>query len=116
MVMLSDNRDLTGGLRRAVNADPPMIVGAAILVAIVAAWVVISEISWRQMTASQARMYQRSVFVKLHYRDLRMVVMRRLKLRRQRGSIVSASTKNDAQNQTSGMPTDSKQDEGSKRD
>ncbi len=115
MAMLPDNRDLTGGLRRAVNADPPMIVGATILVAIVAAWVAISEISWRQMTASQARMYQRSVFVKLHYRDLRMVVMRRLKMRRQRGSIVSASTKNESQSQTSGMPTESKQDEGSKR-
>jgi|GEM_PF-779339 len=116
IAMLPDNRELTRSLRSAVDADPPMVVGAAIFVAIIAAWIVVSEISWRQMTPSQARMYQRSIFVKLHYRDLRMVVLRRLKLRRRRLAATSSQKNNDTQTTTAGGVTATRWNPDSKWD
>lgn len=82
--LLPGNRELTEHLRDVVDSDPSITMGAILIVAIVAFWVVASEISWRQMTAAQARVYLRSNFLKIHYRDLRMIVVRRLKQRMKR--------------------------------
>ena len=82
--MLPSNRDLTSNLRDLANIDPQMSMAGVLIISLVAAWVVVSEISWRQMTAAQSRVYLRSAFVKIHYRDLRMIVLRRLRIRRKR--------------------------------
>ena len=92
LARLPKNRDLNGSLRQVVNLDPSMAAGAILIVSLIAVWAVVSEISWRQMTDAQARMYLRSSFVRAHYRDLRMIVMRRLKQRQKR--IAEARTKN----------------------
>ena len=92
LARLPKNRDLNGTLRQVVNLDPSMAAGAILIVSLIAVWAVVSEISWRQMTDAQARMYLRSSFVRAHYRDLRMIVMRRLKQRQKR--IAEARTKN----------------------
>lgn len=47
----------------------------------IAVWIILNEISWRQITREQARLYVRSIFLTLHHVDLRMIVRRRLKLR-----------------------------------
>ena len=54
-----------------------------LLVGIVALWSLCNEISWRQMTRDQARIYLRSVLLLSHHADLRMIVRGRLKSRRQ---------------------------------
>ena len=92
LARLPKNRDLNGTLRQVVNLDPSMAAGAILIVSLIAVWAVVAEISWRQMTDAQARMYLRSSFVRAHYRDLRMIVMRRLKQRQKR--IAEARTKN----------------------
>ena len=92
LARLPKNRDLNDSLRQVVNLDPSMAAGAILIVSLIAVWVAVSEISWRQMTDAQARMYLRSSFVRAHYRDLRMIVMRRLKQRQKR--IAEARTKN----------------------
>ncbi len=92
LARLPKNRDLNGSLRQVVNLDPSMAAGAILIVSLIAVWAVVSEISWRQMTDAQARMYLRSSFVRAHYRDLRMIVMRRLKQRQKR--IAEARPKN----------------------
>jgi hypothetical protein len=45
------------------------------------------------MTASQARMYLRSAFLKSHYADLRMIVRKRLKVRQQRLTAAKAKAR-----------------------
>ncbi len=82
--MLPANNELTGNLRELTSQDPELKLATAILISMISGWIVISEIAWRQMSASQSRVYLRSSFLKIHYRDLRMIVMRRLKLRRKR--------------------------------
>lgn len=88
--ILPTNRELTGNLRELAGMDPQMSTAVILGVSLVAAWTVLSEISWRQMTVAQSRMYLRSTFVKDHYRDLRLIVMRRLKIRRQRLAAMSS--------------------------
>ena len=56
--------------------------GATLLVVALLIVVIFMEAGWRQMTSAQARAYLRSSFVLYHYRDLRMIVLRRLKLKR----------------------------------
>lgn len=92
LAQLPRNRELTGTLREFVNLDPSMAAAAVLIVSLIAVWVVVSEISWRQMTQAQARMYLRSTFMRMHYRDLRLVVKRRFKLRQKR--IAEARSKN----------------------
>lgn len=75
------SRELSRNLRGMVNADPAFQTGVIMIFTLVALWVVISEVAWRQISSAQARVYLRSAFLKIHYRDLRMVVKRRLKLR-----------------------------------
>ena len=54
--------------------------GPTILVLALALIVVAWQNEWRQITPAQARLMLRSTFLSLHYRDLKMVVMRRLRL------------------------------------
>lgn len=81
---LPTNRAVTSGLRDYIDIDPGLTAGALLIVCLFAVWIAVSEVSWRQMTAAQARMYLRSAFLKSHYADLRMIVRRRLKVRHQR--------------------------------
>ena len=54
-----------------------------LLGSLIAFWIVWNEISWRQLSREQARIYLRSVFLLSHHADLRMIVRGRLKSRRQ---------------------------------
>lgn len=98
LLMVPRNRELTGHLRDLVNLDPAMWAATGLLVSLAAIWIVFSEISWRQLTAAQARMYLRSTFVKTHYRDLRMIVMRRINFRKKQLS--DARNRKDTQSKT----------------
>ncbi|MBL8813230.1 MAG: hypothetical protein JNM43_23885 [Planctomycetaceae bacterium] len=65
--------------------DNPELTGVSLLVVgVMATVLVLTEIGWRQMTASQGRVYLRSALLKQMYVDLRMVTMRRLRLRQKR--------------------------------
>ena len=91
--MLPTNREVTAGLRDFIDVDPSLTAGAMLIVCLFAVWIAVSEVSWRQMTAAQARMYLRSAFLKLHYADLRMIVRRRLKVRQQRLAAAKAKSR-----------------------
>ena len=84
--LLPDTRELHGNLRDLTETYPTMSAGATLVVSVIAAWLVVSEIAWRRLTPAQSRVLLRSVFLKIHYRDLRMIVLRRLKQRRQRAA------------------------------
>jgi hypothetical protein len=84
---------VTAGLRDFLDVDPSLTAGALLIVCLFAVWIAVSEVSWRQMTAGQARMYLRSAFLKLHYADLRMIVRRRLKVRQQRLTAAKAQAR-----------------------
>ncbi|MEQ9408137.1 MAG: hypothetical protein RIK87_10450 [Fuerstiella sp.] len=45
-------------------------------------WLVVNEVMWRKLLPSQADVYLRSVFLKWIHRDLRMTVLKRVKMRR----------------------------------
>ncbi len=64
--------------------------GAGLLVLAVLLIVVFMEAGWRQMTGAQARLYLRSSLMLYHYRDLRMIVLKRLKLKRAAVSTAAA--------------------------
>lgn len=65
--------------RNAIENDFTVWPGASLLVLSLLLVIVFMEAGWRQMTGAQARLYMRSSFVLDHYRDLRMIVVRRLK-------------------------------------
>jgi hypothetical protein len=44
--------------------------------------VLLREMVWRQMTVAQSRLYLRSSFIQEHFWDLRMIVLRSLKMRK----------------------------------
>lgn len=88
-------RELTENLRGLIDADPSITMGAILIVSIVASWIVASEISWRQMTPAQARVYLRSNFLRYHYRDLRMIVVRRIRRRMKRIAASKAGKANE---------------------
>ena len=91
--MLPTNREVTAGLRDFIDVDPSLMAGAMLIVCLFAVWIAVSEVSWRQMTTAQARMYLRSAFLKLHYADLRMIVRKRLKVRQQRLTAAKAQAR-----------------------
>ena len=91
--MLPTNREVTAGLRDYIDVDPSLTAGAMLIVSLFAVWIAVSEVSWRQMTAAQARMYLRSAFLKSHYADLRMIVRKRLKVRQQRLTAAKAQAR-----------------------
>ena len=91
--MLPTNREVTAGLRDFLDVDPSLTAGTLLIVSLFAVWIAVSEVSWRQMTAAQARMYLRSAFLKSHYADLRMIVRKRLKVRQQRLTAAKAKAR-----------------------
>jgi hypothetical protein len=60
--------------------------GPALFLVGVACVVLFSQSEWRQISPAQARLYLRSVFVQFHYRDLRMILLRRQKAARAKGT------------------------------
>ena len=84
--LLPNSREFTGNLRDLTEIDPTMSAGVTLVVSVIATWLFVSEIAWRRLTPAQSRVLLRSVFLKIHYRDLRMIVRRRLKNRVQRAS------------------------------
>ena len=78
------NSELTGQLRDVVNADPTLASGGLVLMVLLALWVIVGEVSWRQLTPGQARVYLRSELLRETYADLRMFVLRRIRVRQKR--------------------------------
>lgn len=101
LTLIPQNREFTENLRELVHADPSLTAGALIFVGVIAFWIVASEISWRQLSPAQARVYLRSIFLKIHYGDLRMIVTRRLKLRMKEIAAGKSRRKNAARPLTS---------------
>lgn len=81
--MLPNRRTLNDDLRGWMLDESSVLQCSLLLTGMIAAWVVCNEISWRQLTRDQSRLYLRSVFLTIHHADLRMVVRGRLKLRQQ---------------------------------
>ncbi|MFO0977656.1 MAG: hypothetical protein U0996_14740 [Planctomycetaceae bacterium] len=71
-------------IRDFIVENPELTGVSLLLVGLIAMVLVLTEIGWRQMTASQGRMYLRAALLKQMYRDLRMVTMRRLRMRQKR--------------------------------
>ena len=90
------NSELTGQLRELVNEDPTLATGGLVLMILLAIWVVVGEISWRQLSPAQARVYLRSELLRETYSDLRMFVLRRIR-RRQKRLLTTKSTSNTQQ-------------------
>ena len=78
---LPNRRTLNEDLRGWMLDESSVLQCSLLLTGMIAAWVVCSEISWRQLTRDQARLYLRSVFLTIHHADLRMIVRGRLHLR-----------------------------------
>lgn len=73
-----------GGIRQFAAQDPELS-GIAFLAATVAAALLLAnELSWRQLTTAQARMYLRSMRLELFFHDLRMLSHGRLRERLRR--------------------------------
>lgn len=81
---LPRNSELTGQLRDVVNADPTLASGGLVLMVLLALWVIVGEVSWRQLTPGQARVYLHSELLRETYADLRMFVLRRIRMRQKR--------------------------------
>ncbi len=79
--MLPNRRTINNDLRGWMLDESSVLQCSLLLTGMIAAWIVCHEISWRQLTRNQARLYLRSVFLTIHHADLRMVVRGRLKLR-----------------------------------
>lgn len=77
-------------LRDFVVANPELTGVSLLLVGIIATVLVLTEIGWRQMTAAQGRVYLRSALLKQMYRDLRMVIIQRIRLRQKTHGRASA--------------------------
>ena len=79
--MLPNRWTINNDLRGWMLDESSVLQCSLLLTGMIAAWIVCHEISWRQLTRNQARLYLRSVFLTIHHADLRMVVRGRLKLR-----------------------------------
>lgn len=78
---LPNRRTLNEDLRGWMLDESSVLKCSLLLTGMIAAWVLCNEISWRQLTRDQTRLYLRSVFLTIHHADLRMIVRGRLKLR-----------------------------------
>lgn len=75
---------LTRQTREYVAEDPTLAQVALFTTILAAALLLIGELSWRQITPAQARMYLRSMRLELFFGDLRMLSRSRLKERLRR--------------------------------
>jgi len=71
-------------LRTAESLDPDMRWAALLVTGIVAIALVAGELSWRRMTAAQARVFQRSQLLSVFYRDFRLIVRQKIRARQKR--------------------------------
>jgi len=78
---LPNRRTLNEDLQGWMLDETPVLQCSLLLTGVIAVWVVCHEISWRQLTRDQARLYLRSVFLTIHHADLRMIVRGRLRQR-----------------------------------
>ncbi len=78
---LPNRRTLNEDLRGWMLDESSVLKYSLLLTGMIAAWVLCNEISWRQLTRDQTRLYLRSVFLTIHHADLKMIVRGRLKLR-----------------------------------
>lgn len=78
-------------LRSSIENEFTAWPGATLLVVAGFLVVIFMEAGWRQMTAAQASSYLRGSFMLYHYSELRMIVLRRLKLKRVAASDASAT-------------------------
>ncbi|MEZ6034113.1 MAG: hypothetical protein R3C17_13545 [Planctomycetaceae bacterium] len=79
--VLPTRRTLNSDLQTWLIGNSSVLQASLVLGAVIAGWVVFNEISWRQLTREQAGLYVRSVFLKIHHADLRMIIAARLKQR-----------------------------------
>ncbi len=91
LTRIPSNFELTGQIRDLVNEDPTLSSAALLLMFLLAVWVVIGEINWRQLTPEQARVYLRSELLRETYPDVRMFVIRRIRRRQKRVLATSKS-------------------------
>jgi len=75
---------LAQDLRDAAQADPGMQTASLLLTAIVAILLVAGELTWRQMTTAQAKIFQRSQLLQILFSDLRLIVKQRIRSRQNR--------------------------------
>lgn len=68
--------------QRSVDARFTLWPGPVVLTIAVALILFVSLSEWRQITPAQSRLFLRSTFLSNHYRDLKMIVQRRLKTSR----------------------------------
>lgn len=48
------------------------------------AWIIVNELVWRSLSSAQAGMYLRSTVIQWLHRDLRMIILKRMKVRQQK--------------------------------
>lgn len=84
---LSAMRNLRYWVDRLPDGSLTLWPGPLFLVIVVSVIVLLSELSWRQQTQQQSRLYLRALFVNLNFRDLRMIVRRQQKERRRRQTV-----------------------------
>ena len=65
-----------------------LLLGLTILAVYLVTWIGVSEIIWRMLSPRQASIYLRSVFINYYHRDIRMIILRRMKLRRARSRTI----------------------------
>ncbi|MEZ6130920.1 MAG: hypothetical protein R3C59_19800 [Planctomycetaceae bacterium] len=58
-------------------------------------WIVINESVWRRLSPRQASVYLRSTFLNWVHRDLRMVILKRMKIRRAKARKVPSMSRQD---------------------
>lgn len=75
---------LAQDLRAAADADPGMRAASLLLTTIVAILLVAGELTWRQMTPAQAKIFQRSQLLQILFSDLRLIVKQRIRVRQNR--------------------------------
>ncbi len=65
-----------------------LLLGLTIFAVYLVTWIGVSEIIWRMLSPRQASIYLRSVFINYYHRDIRMIILRRMKLRRARSRTI----------------------------
>jgi hypothetical protein len=75
---------LAQDLRDAADTDPGMRTASLLLTTIVAILLVVGELTWRQMTPAQAKIFQRSLLLQILFSDLRLIVKQRIRVRQNR--------------------------------
>ncbi|MFY9255976.1 MAG: hypothetical protein WAO83_21150 [Fuerstiella sp.] len=80
-----------------------LMLGLSFFAAYLVIWIFVSWLAWRRITPSQASVFLRSVFVNYYHRDLRMFILKRMKLRKARTRTASPALPLETQ---TGLPGD----------